>query len=213
MKFETLLDILGPRVVFDTSVLLVGDVHPRSVYSQLSRWVRAGKLHQLRRGVYAVAEPYARSRPDRLEIANLLVRPSYVSEESALAFYGLIPEAVFTVSSVTTARQGHWSTPLGEFGYRHISGELFWGYTTVTLGDGGSAFVARPEKALLDLVYYRRGGDDPAFLRSLRLDRLEELDPARLMDMARKADKAKLMRAAELIGRMIMNAEEVRAGS
>lgn len=197
MKFTDLLAIVTDQPVFTSALLRVGDVDAVDLGSQLSRWVESGKLVRLRRGVYAIGAPYRGREPHAFEIANVLVRPSYVSLESALAFHGLIPEAVFTTTSVTTARPEVFETPLGRFDYRHISPSLLWGYSEERLGSGTrtSALVATPEKALLDLIYLRPGGDGAAFLRQLRLDRLDSVDMGRLHSFAERTGKPKLIRA------------------
>ena len=211
MRFPELLEIIGDHQVFTSSLLRVGDVSPVDIASQLSRWVAAGKLISLRRGVYVVAAPYRRSEPNAFEIANVLVRPSYVSLESALSFYGLIPEAVFVTTSVTTARASTFDTPAGRFDYRHVSPEMLWGYADVAITDDSSratALVARPEKALLDLVYVRPGADAASFLRQLRLDRLDDLDLNVLEREARRSGKPKLLRAVRAIARMAASQSE-----
>jgi hypothetical protein len=203
MRWPELLEILHDEPVFSSSLLRAGDVSPVDTASQLSRWVSAGKLLSLRRGVYAVAAPYRRRDPHAFEIANILVRPSYVSLESALAFHGLIPEAVFATTSVTTAAPGSYDTPLGRFDFRHISPALMWGYAEERLGGGsGAALVARPEKALLDLVYLRPGADSEPFLRQLRLDRLVTLDLDVLKRDAERMGKPKILRAVRTIAAM-----------
>lgn len=208
MKFEQLLEIVGGSPVFSSALLRVGDVDPVDLASQLSRWARAGKIVSLRRGVYALGEPYRRRRPHPFEIANLLVRPSYVSLESALSLRGMLPEAVFATTSVTTSRPAVYETQLGAFTFRHLAQGMFWGYSTERLGlaDDAQAFVARPEKALLDLLYLRSGADTPAFLRQLRLTRLEALDLKVLTQMAERSGKPKLTRAAEQIARLAEDA-------
>lgn len=206
MKYEELLSIVGGRPVFRSGLLRAGDVDAVDLGSQLSRWVRSGRLLQLRRGVYALPEQYRARAPHRFEVANLLVRPSYVSLESALAFRGLIPEAVFTTTSVTTARAGEYDTTLGTFGYQHIAPVSFWGYTAERLPGGAEAFIARPEKAFLDLVHLRPGGDDPAFLRSLRLEGAEAIDLDVLRSMALRWGRPKLVRAAEQVAGIIETA-------
>lgn len=202
MKYDELLEILGDAPVFESSLLRAGDVDPADVASQLSRWVSTGKLLQLRRRVYAVPAARRRRAPHALETANLLVRPSYVSLEAALSFHGLILEAVFTTTSVTSARPALYRTPLGDFDYRHVSQGLFWGYQNTEVAPEVSALVARPEKALLDLVYLRPHGDDPAYLSELRLERLERLDTAALEVMAQRTGKPKLVRAARRIAKI-----------
>jgi predicted transcriptional regulator of viral defense system len=132
-------------------------------------------------------------------VANYLVRGSYVSTQSALAHYGLIPEYVPVVTSVATARPGRWDTPLGSYEFRHIKTELLYGYRLVEVGGGQRAFLATPEKALLDLIYLQPGSDSPHYLRELRLQNLDRLDVAELQRQADLAASPKLRRAAALI--------------
>ncbi|MDO9108971.1 MAG: hypothetical protein Q7U89_08315, partial [Coriobacteriia bacterium] len=94
-----------------------------------------------------------------------MVPGSYVSLETVLAAHGLIPEAMFTTTAVTTGRQGLRKTPLGSYVYQHIRGGLFWGYEALSIGDGRVAFAAVPEKALLDLAYLRTRSDEFGFAR------------------------------------------------
>ena len=94
MKFGDLLDIVGAEPVFETGLLLVGNVDPADVRRQLSRWTQTGKLYQLRRGLYALAPPFQKVKPHPFVIANRLVRSSYVSCQSALAYYHLIQAAI-----------------------------------------------------------------------------------------------------------------------
>ncbi len=204
MKFAELLEVVDDRPIFASSLLRVGDVDPVGVASQLSRWVASGRLVGLRRSVYAIAAPYRRREPNAFETANLLVRPSYVSLESALAFHGLIPEAVFAVTSITTARPQMHDTPLGAYIYRHVSPGIFWGYEERVLSADCSltALVACPEKALLDLAYLRPGTDTDAFWREMRLARLDALDLELLSSYARRTCKPKLVRAAECVTRL-----------
>ena len=199
MNFEQLLHIVGDEPVFETGLLLAGEVDPDRVRRQLSRWVRAGRLYRLRRGLYALAPPYRKASPHPFLIANRLAHGSCVSLQSALAHYGLIPEYVPLVTSVTTGRPGRRETPLGAFEFRHLKPDLLFGYRRLDLGDGQAAFVAVPEKALLDLVYLTPGGDAPGYLRELRLQNLEQLDLEALQRMAARFDRPKVMRAAELL--------------
>lgn len=202
MKFDELLHIVGAEPVFDTGLLLAGDVNPDVVRKQLTRWTKAGKLYQLRRGVYMLAPPYQKSRPHPFLLANHLARGTYVSCQSALAYYGLIPEYVPVVTSVTTARPAHWKTSLGHFDYRHVKPELFYGYRQETVDVEQVALVAGPEKALLDLVYLQPGGDALDYLRELRLQNLEQLDIEVLRRQADRAQSPKLLRAVQLIAEL-----------
>lgn len=195
MEFKELLQIVGDEPVFETGLLLAGDVDVADVQRQLSRWTGAGWLYQLRRGVYALAPPYQKVKPHPFVVANALARGAYVSLQAALAHYGLIPEYTPVVTSVTTGRPGRWETPLGDYEFRHIKADWFHGYQRLDLGGGQRAFVARPEKALLDLVYLQPGGDAPAYLAELRLQALQRLDLDALERLAGESGRPKLRRA------------------
>jgi predicted transcriptional regulator of viral defense system len=208
MEFSHLLRIVGDEPVFETGLLLAGDVEPADVRRQLSRWTSKGQLYQLRRGLYAVAPPFQKIKPHPFLVANRLVPGSYVSLQSALAHHGLIPEVVPVTTSVTVLRPARWDTPLGRYEYRHVKEDLLFGYQLASVGGDQQAFVATPEKALLDLVHLQPRGDAPEYLGQLRLQNLERLDLDRLRSLAARAGSPKLGRAAERICRLA----EVEAG-
>ena len=199
MKFEELLEIVGDEPLFESGLLLAGEVDERDVRKQLSRWTRSGRLIQLRRGLYTLAPPFQKLRPHPFLIANYLVHGSYVSCESALGFYGMIPEYVPVTVSVSTSRPGSRETPLGVYQFHHISRKFLYGYGQVECDSRQQALVAAPEKALLDLVHLRKGGDREQHLKSLRLQNLERLNLDRLREFAEKADSGKLIRSVRTV--------------
>ncbi|MFB3903689.1 MAG: hypothetical protein ACE15E_09570 [Acidobacteriota bacterium] len=201
MEFERLLELVGNEPVFETALLLAGKVNPTIIRLQLTRWTKSGRLYQLRRGLYALAPPYQKMKPHPFLIANRMRRASYVSGQSALAFHGLIPDTVHVTSSVTADRPERLETPLGVFEFRHVKPELLRGYRMTDLG-GQHALVATPEKALLDLVYLQPGGDAPEYLRELRLQNLERIDPDELHGQARTFNTPKLFRSAQAIAQL-----------
>ncbi|MDD5704165.1 MAG: hypothetical protein PHU23_19195, partial [Dehalococcoidales bacterium] len=175
MEFDLLLKLVGDDPIFESSLLLAGNVDPKLIYIQLSRWVKAGKIYRIRRGLYSIAPPYQKIQPHPFLVANHLQKASYVSLQSALSYYGIIPEVVNIITSVSTGRPERVKTPLGMYEFRHIKTELLFGYQMTELG-GQSAFVATPEKALLDLIYLQPGGDSIAYLKELRLQNTEKLN-------------------------------------
>jgi hypothetical protein len=201
MKFEELLAAVSDEPVFETGLLLAGEVDPNDVRRQFSRWVELGRLLQLRRGLYALAPPYRKAHPHPFLVANRMVRGSYVSLQSALSYHGLIPEGVPVTTSVTTGRPGRWDTPLGAFDFRHVQSELFQGYRRIEVAKDQEAFVATPEKALLDLIYLEPGSEDPAYLAELRLQHLDRIEPESLLRQAEAFRRPKLLRAARWIAR------------
>lgn len=178
---------------------MAGAVSPGKIRLQISRWVKAGKLISLRRGLYALAQPYAKASPHPFLVANRLCRPSYVSLQSALAWYGMIPEYVPAVTSVTSGRPRPCRLSLGDFLFRHVKTPEFRGYRRIEVQPGQFAFVACPEKALLDLIHLTPGADTWPYLQELRLQNLSELSPRSLQRMAADWDSPKLLRAAKLI--------------
>jgi predicted transcriptional regulator of viral defense system len=199
MDFAQLLQIVGNEPAFETGLLLAGNVDSADVQRQLSRWTAAGRLVQLRRGLYSLAAPYQKVKAHPFVIVNALMRGSYVSLQTALAHYGLIHEHTPVVANVTSGRPGRWETALGVYEFRHVKIGWLHGYHLLDLGAGQRAFVATPEKALLDLVYLQPGGDDLVYLTELRLQNLDRLDVDRLIELARQNGSPKLHRAVQHI--------------
>jgi len=207
MKWEALLSLVADEPVFSSALLLAGNVSAAQVRLQLTRWAKAGRLLQLRRGVYALAPVWRKLHPHPFLAANALQRGSYVSLQSALTFYGVIPEHVPVVTSVGPGRPEIVRNPLGTFTYRHIARFLLFGYSQVEVAPRQLAFVASPEKALLDLVYLTPGGDSADYLKELRLQNPEVIHAPTLQQLARRSRKPKLIRTAERIA-ALLSAEE-----
>jgi predicted transcriptional regulator of viral defense system len=133
------------------------------------RWANKGLLIRLRQGYYTF--PEFKSEPDfRLYFANRIYRPSYVSLHTALAFYGIIPEAVVQITSVTTLKTISFINVFGEYIYKSIKENLMFGYDLKPISDGRTIQLARPEKALLDLLYLYPFYNTVNELEELRLD-------------------------------------------
>ena len=85
-------------------------------------------------------------------IANRIYSPSYISLELALNHYGIIPEAVLQFTSVTTQKTKEFETEFGQFTYKSLKEDLFWGYQIIENGEIGVQ-IAHLEKAILDTLY------------------------------------------------------------
>jgi predicted transcriptional regulator of viral defense system len=196
MNINKLAGYVADSPIFNAEMLRVGKADPRSVNVQLSRWTKAGKIIQLRRGLYLMNSPYTKlpSGYD-LYIAGALHSPSYISLQKALEYHGLIPEGVPVYTCVTTRRPVTVRNPVGEFRYRHIRQGMFWGYEKAETA-AGEFFVAGPEKALLDLFYLDGVKISGAYLEELRLQNLGALDLDRLGVFAQKTGGAGLIKAA-----------------
>lgn len=187
MTLEELVDQVPSHGVFRRGQILAGQSNTANVERQLDRWVKSGRLLQLRRGVYALGKPYARTSPHPFLAANLLKRASYVSLQSALSHYGMIPEYVPVTTSVTTGRPETLATSLGRFQYRHVAGRLFDGFSEIEIESGLPVLIATPEKALVDLLYLTPRSDAEEFLRELRV-----------LPHAGFSDETVLLRAGEM---------------
>jgi predicted transcriptional regulator of viral defense system len=139
---------------------------PHFYRRRLSEWQKKGYIRKVIKGYYVFSDmPLDETLLFR--IANRIYNPSYVSFESALSYYGLIPEGVYGVTSAATRKTCHFKTPLGQFGYHTLNKALFFGYHLI--GDARSCFkIAAIEKAVLDYFYIHRRlstKDDFASLR------------------------------------------------
>ena len=137
--------------------------------NNLTRWCRKGQLVKLRNEFYAF--PEFRQVPDASRyVANLIYSPSYISLHSALAFYGMIPEEVVQVTSVTTLRTARFENPFGSFHYQNVKTPLYFGFEIKIMQDGRGLKLATPEKALLDLLYLYPFYNTEQEMEDLRLD-------------------------------------------
>ena len=133
------------------------------------RWTKKGLLIRLRQGYYTF--PEYKSQPDyTLYFANRIYRPSYISLHTALAFYGLIPEAVVQVTSVTSLKTAGFENEFAAYDYRTVQQELIFGYVQKPMADGKTFLLAQPEKALLDLLYLNPFYTSEQDMEELRLD-------------------------------------------
>lgn len=156
---------------------LFPDEPKRLVSIQLARFAKAGALVRLRRGLYE----FTHAKIDEMVLANFIYRPSYISLESALNYYGIIPDVVQNVTSVSPVTTRTFRTSRGVFIYSKIMKNLYFGWQTVKDGKSDLSFlIAEPEKALLDYIYIRRIRD----LTDQRID-FETIDPKKLIKYSR----------------------------
>jgi len=137
--------------------------------NNLSRWVKKGLLIRLKRGFYSFPEYINRSGYAYF-FANRIYNPSYISLHAALAFYGMIPELVAQITSVTTLKTASFENSAGYFSYKSIRKDLMYGYEMRALTDDRPVRFASPEKALLDLLYLYPFYNTGEEFKALRLD-------------------------------------------
>lgn len=140
----------------------------RNILNQLNLWTRKGYLERIARGAYRLREYKIK---DPFILAGFLYGPSYITLESALNSYGIIPDIPFSTTSAALPKTKVFRTrEHGTFFYHHIKPGLFFGFKTVA--EGQYAYrIATPEKALFDYLYFRGAGIKNAngFIEELRL--------------------------------------------
>ena len=170
---KTLISQDYPRACLtytELALLLGGTQH--SIYSKVKRLLADGKLISLRRGLYCLTPAFGYfDQPHPFELAQYIYAPSYISLESALAFYKLIPEAVYVTTSVCIKRAKEFQTPLGTFSYLTLPRENFYTEVILHKENNYQFFIAKPWKAITDYIYcYKKDWvNTEPLLKSLRI--------------------------------------------
>jgi predicted transcriptional regulator of viral defense system len=167
MTYIEFQKLVSPFTVFSLADIRQAD--PVFHRRRLNEWQEKGYIHKVIRGYYIFAD---RPLDEQVlfEMANRIYAPSYVSFEMALAYYGLIPESVYGITSASTRKTSHFKTLMGSFIYRTIRPKLYFGFDF--LKNQEKIFkLASPEKAFLDLFYIKPELCDAASFEGLRIDR------------------------------------------
>jgi predicted transcriptional regulator of viral defense system len=206
-----------PQEIFDYQALteaLKGLSFPRN---KISDMLKQGVIVRVKKGLYIFGDRYRKHPYSKELLANLIYGPSYLSLDYALAHYGLIPERVEALTSVTPNRSRRFSTPVGLFTYRQIPERAYEIGMTRTETDHEQAFlIASPEKALADKVVTVRGGrisslaEMSRFLEEdLRIDAgaLRAISPERIEEFASRYRSLKLRLLSGLLRRILRSDE------
>jgi hypothetical protein len=125
---------------------------------KIHKLMRDGLLSSVRKGLYIAGPLLNAGQPEPILVANHILGPSYVSVETALAYYGFIPERVYEVSSMTTKAARTFNTPVGTYSYTKLPLPYYaFGIRQVKLADDQFALIASPEKAICDMVVTTAG--------------------------------------------------------
>ena len=150
---------------------------PYQAEYELSQLTEEGLLTRLKKGYYALkTDP-----PSEEEVANALYKPSYISFEYALAYYNIIPEMTYQITSATTKPTRLFTTNHNAFSYYTIKAEAYTGYILAKRGER-RFYIAEAEKALVDYLYVislgqrvvsgSRSVNDRMDLRALKKDKI-----------------------------------------
>jgi len=195
MKYIELKDRLKDMTVFS-----IKDIEKTSegvfYRRRLNEWQEKDYIKKLVKGYYIFSDLKADDRT-LYEIANRIYSPSYVSLETALSYYGLIPESVYLVTSVSTRKTNSFKTPVAAFGYQKVKNSLFFAYR-IEEHNKKVFKIASPEKAVLDLFYLKpnlRNPDDFDSLRISHANFTEIIDKRRLFDYLKLYNNKRLSSA------------------
>ena len=167
MDFLTFRERMFPMGCFNINQVLLWEKDFDR--NNLTRWCRKGLLVKLRNEYYAFPE-YKQVPGFSRYVANRIYNPSYISLHSALSFYGIIPEEVIQLTSVSTLKTASFRNPFGTFHYQNVKTSIYFGYEIKMMQNGRGLLFAIPEKALLDLLYLNPYYKTEQDMEELRLD-------------------------------------------
>ncbi len=168
--------------------------YPRKALSDL---LARGDLVRVKKGLYVQSgfgiPPYSKE-----VLSNMIYGPSYISSEYALAYYGLIPEHVVEVTSVTTRKSKVFTSPVGKFSFMHVPVPYYsFGFIRKEFTTDERAFlIADPAKALADRVLKENGRFSVRSMKTFLFDNLR-ID----IEAFRNLDKSIFAEAARVTGR------------
>lgn len=174
-----------PEEEFDYQTLLCALRLYASPRDKITTLLRQGTIIRIRKGLYIFGRDQRKRPFSREVLANLIYGPSYISLEYGLQHYGLIPERVEMITSVTIGRSRRFSTPVGEFSFRQIPILAFAEGMDLLENNGNLSYlIAVPEKALVDKLQSDRG----VSIRSLKgmqqyIEENLRMDPSDLQQM------------------------------
>jgi predicted transcriptional regulator of viral defense system len=167
-KYNNII-LSGDKMIKDTAAVMQELKAYASPKAKLTRMLKNGDLIQIRRGLFSDT-----MKVSSFELAAVIYGPSYISFQSALSFYGLIPERTLAVTcaSYNKNKNKTFSTPFGSFYYYYLPAKVYPYGITSAEADGSTFLIACREKALLDLLYKTNGISSYTELENLLFDDL-----------------------------------------
>ena len=187
-----------PYFTKPAAVLLIGK-QGKNLDKKIGRLDQIGYLKTLKKGMY-VSSPFYELADKELYaqyLANRLRQPSYLSLEYVLAKEGLIPESVYSLTSVTLKTPRAYTNFIGNFTYRNIQKKLFCGYG-VKMWQGKKIYLASKAKALFDYFYLNQAADPGRAVTDARINR-EGLTVKDLAELAEYTDLAKSRKMTKIL--------------
>ncbi len=198
MNFSNFRSSIRKFPLISIQNLKLAGIYTHNLKVQLSRWVHGGKIIKLRKNLYVLNTEEREKNPSRMFLAKQIYSPSYISMEYALSFYGIIPERVVDVTCLTTKKTVTFKNKYGSFSYRHIQPHFFTGFIENKDEENLSYFIATPEKAVVDFIYFNLSrflkDTQEVFIESYRFQNLERLKKNKMRNYARLIKNKKLFR-------------------
>lgn len=194
----------------DFTVFSLNDIKkvcPKFHSRRLIDWQQKGYIKKIIRGYYIFSDMVLNEKT-LFEIANKIYHPSYVSLETALCYYHLIPETIYAVTSVSTRGTCDYKTGIAEFRYHTVKAPLFFGYN---LENNNKKYfkIAGMEKAALDFLYFNPHLKSTADFSSLRINKeefLKQLDEKKFYAYLELFSQASLAKRTNLFMEFIKHA-------
>ncbi len=176
-------------------------------YHRIAGWQDKGYIKRIANGIYIFADN-ALDESYLYYLANRIYEPSYISLESALAYYGFIPETVYGITSVSTKKTSSFNYGKINFSYRTLRRELNFGYR-LQPWKNVAIKIAEPEKAILDYFYLHPELSTLVQIEEMRFNILElkeKLDWGKINAYLSLFDNKKLCKRIKILGEYLNNA-------
>jgi predicted transcriptional regulator of viral defense system len=193
MNFVSFKNSLRDFPVF--SMADIRAVHHNFDRRRLSEWQKKDYIQKIIKGYYIFSDVDI-DESTLSVIANKIYKPSYISFETAMSHYQLIPESIYMITSASTRRTYRFEAPFARFSYRTIKPALFFGYSILP----GGIKMAFMEKAILDYLYLNpsiRTDGDFSTLRINREEMLNRIKKERLTEYVLRFNQKRLSKRVE----------------
>lgn len=201
-ELEKVLDSYPSRVIEHATISsILENLGYKRINDKIVHLKDKGILTPLKSGYYIYNPLHNNTLLSKELIANILLGPSYVSLDFALWFYGLIPESVYEITSITTKRTKSFETPFGVFSYKQIKKKLFNIGLEIQTSKSGNFIIAVKEKALCDKVYFTKDIDlrsQKAMIEFLEDDLRIDMDELVNCDMSIFKEYAKISKSKKI---------------
>ena len=168
MQFVEFKQILEKYVLFSKNE--INKYMPQFNKMNLIHWQQKGYIKKIRNNWYCFTDKEF-TQAVLFNIANKIYTPSYISLETALSFYGFIPEGVFLTTSISTLKTNQFDTFIGRFSYKSVKNNIFFGYKIIE-SENAKFKIAEPEKAILDFLYFNSKIKTDIDIQAFRLNKM-----------------------------------------